>query len=185
MKVSYRRVSSVDQNLGRQLDGLTFDKDFTDKLSGKDMNRPGLEALIDFVREGDSVFVQSLDRLARNQADFQSILTQLKFKKVSLHLVSENLVITGDDSPMDVLMMNMIAAFAQFERALIKDRQRQGIELAKTEGKYKGRSKSLSEAQVLSIKESVQNGISKSTIAKDLGISRETLYRYLRDDLSE
>ena len=178
-KIGYVRVSSLDQNQVRQLDGIKLDKVFTDKASGKDTNRPALHALLDFVREGDTVVVHSMDRLARNLDNLRYLVQSLTKKGIEVEFVKEHLTFTGKDSPMAQLMLSVMGAFAEFERALIKEKQREGIAIAKQKGLYKGRKKFLSQAQVNEIKQKISEGLKKSHIAKSFNISRATLYNYL------
>ena len=146
--IGYVRVSSVEQNTDRQLEGVEFDRVFTDKASGKDTKRPALEELLRFVREGDVVIVHSIDRLARNLPDLRRIVEDLTGRSVQLRFVKENLTFSGDDSPMSTLLLSVMGAFAEFERALIRERQLEGIAIAKKKGAYKGRKKALSGEQV-------------------------------------
>ena len=180
-RIGYVRVSSFDQNPERQLENVPLDRIFTDKVSGKDTLRPQLEALFTFVRDGDTVVVHSMDRLARNLDDLRRIVKVLTGRGVRIEFVKESLTFTGDDSPMATLMLSVMGAFAEFERALIRERQREGIVLAQQRGVYQGRKKMLSAGQVTLIRHRVSEGEAKSQIARDLGISRETLYQYLRD----
>src|ERR1019366_1301264 len=142
-RIAYIRVSSVDQHTDRQLESIKSaspDKVFTDKCSGKDTKRPQLEAMLSFVREGDTVVVHSLDRLGRNLADLCKLVADLNQHGIAVQFLKENLTFTGDgDSSMNKLMFQMLGAFAEFERSLIKERQREGIAIAKTKGKYRGR----------------------------------------------
>ncbi len=174
------RVSSLDQHEERQLEGLELDKTFLDKASGKDTKRPQLETLMSFVRSGDTVVVHSMDRLARNLDDLRRIVQTLTGKGVRIEFLKEHLTFTGEDSPMANLMLSVMGAFAEFERALIGERQREGIALAKKRGAYKGRKKSLSEADLAKLQERLTSGISKAMVAREFGISRETLYQYLK-----
>lgn len=178
-RVGYVRVSSVDQNSERQLEGVQLDKVFRDAASGKDTQRPQLEALLAFVREGDVVLVHSLDRLARNLDDLRRLVQELTSKKVQLEFVKEGLRFSGDDSPVAQLMLSVMGAFAEFERSLIRERQREGIALAKEKGVYRGRKKSLSPEQVAEVRQKASAGVPKAKLARELGISRETLYKYL------
>ncbi|MET3720355.1 DNA invertase Pin-like site-specific DNA recombinase [Arthrobacter sp. UYEF21] len=139
----YVRVSSLDKNTIRQLDGEHLDRVFMDQASGKDQNRQQLDALIDFARDGDTVLVHSMDRLARNLEDLRAIVRRLTEKKVQVRFVKENLTFTGDDTAMATFLLSVMGAFAEFERALIRERQREGITLAKKAGIYKGRGKAL------------------------------------------
>ena len=179
-RIGYVRVSAFDQNVDRQLEGLALDKIFTDKASGKDVNRPQLEAMLSFIREGDTAVVHSMDRLARNLDDLHKLVQLLTKRSIRIEFVKESLVFTGEDSPMANLMLSVMGAFAEFERALIRERQREGIAIAKQRGAYRGRKKSLSDDKVAELKQRVAHGEQKAAIARDLGISRETLYQYLR-----
>ena len=181
-RIGYIRVSTLDQTEARQLDGMELAKIFTDKASGKDTKRPQLELLMSFVRTGDTVVVHSMDRLARNLDDLRRIVQTLTGKGVRIEFVKEHLSFTGEDSPMANLMLSVMGAFAEFERALIHERQREGIALAKQRGAYKGRKKSLAEDAVTKLRERLATGISKAQAAREFGISRQTLYQYLRSD---
>lgn len=181
-RIGYVRVSSFDQNPERQLEHVEVDKVFTDKALGKDTKRPELDALLSFVREGDTVVVHSMDRLARNLDDLRRLVQKLTKRGVRIEFVKENLIFTGEDSPMANLMLSVMGAFAEFERALIHERQREGIALAKQRGAYRGRKKSLSPDQVADLRQRVATGEKKARLARELGISRETLYQYLRTD---
>jgi DNA invertase Pin-like site-specific DNA recombinase len=147
-RIGYRRVSTLDQHADRQLEGIEVDKTFLDHASGKDTTRPQLALLLSFVRAGDTVIVHSMDRLARNLDDLRRIVHTLTGRGVRIEFVKEHLAFTGEDSPMASLMLSVMGAFAEFERALIHERQREGIALAKQRGAYKGRKKSLSQASV-------------------------------------
>ena len=179
-RIGYVRVSTLEQNTDRQLEGIAVDRTFTDKASGKDTARPELENLLKFARHGDIVLVHSMDRLARNLDDLRRIVGQLTQRGVQVQFVKECLTFTGEDSPMANLMLSVMGAFAEFERALIKERQREGVALAKQRGVYTGRKKSLSVQDVCALKTRAAAGEAKTNIARDLGISRETLYQYLR-----
>jgi DNA invertase Pin-like site-specific DNA recombinase len=179
-RIGYIRVSTLDQHVDRQLEGIEVDKTFIDKASGKDTKRPQLELLLSFARSGDTVVVHSMDRLARNLDDLRRIVQTLTARGVRIEFVKEHLSFTGDDSPIAGLMLSVMGAFAEFERALINERQREGIALAKQRGAYKGRKKSLSQAAVAQLRERLTTGMSKAQIAREFGISRQTLYQYLR-----
>ncbi|MFG2979569.1 recombinase family protein [Streptomyces sp. NPDC048331] len=174
------RVSSVDQNTVRQLDGAEVERTFTDKASGKDAARPKLEELIAFVREGDTVLVHSMDRLARNLDDLRRLVRTLTGKGVRVEFVKESLTFTGEDSPMATLLLSVMGAFAEFERALILERQREGIAAAKQRGAYTGRKPALTDDQARELRERAAAGEQKSALAREFGISRETVYSYLR-----
>lgn len=181
-RVGYVRVSSFDQNPERQLEHAPMDRLFTDKASGKDTRRPELERLFAFVRDGDTVVVHSMDRLARNLDDLRRIVQKLTRRGVRIEFIKENLTFTGEDSPMANLMLSVMGAFAEFERALIRERQREGIALAKSRGAYRGRKKALAPERVDELRHRVAVGEQKAKLAREYGISRETLYQYLRTD---
>src|ERR1700709_287285 len=144
MHVGYLRVSAVDQNELRQLEGMDLDRTFTDKASGKDTKRPNLELLLSFIREGDTLVCHSMDRLSRTLDDLRKIVLDLTKRGVHVQFVKESLTFTGEDSPMANLLLSVMGAFAQFERELIRERQREGIAVAKAKGDvYRGRVKSL------------------------------------------
>jgi len=181
-RIGYVRVSSFDQNPERQLEDVPLDKVFADKASGKDTQRPELAALLSFAREGDTVVVHSMDRLARNLDDLRRLVQGLTRRGVRIEFVKEHLTFTGEDSPMANLMLSVMGAFAEFERALLRERQREGIALAKKRGAYRGRRRALSPEQTTKLRQRVAAGEKKATLARELGVSRETLYQYLRTD---
>jgi len=179
-RIGYIRVSTIDQNPDRQLDNIQLDRKFVDQASGKDANRPELEAMLAYVREGDIVIVHSMDRLARNLDDLRHIVQELTNRSISIQFIKEGLSFSGDDSPMAVLLLSVMGAFAEFERTLIRERQREGIALAKKRGAYRGRKKALNNEQISRLQMRIKEGDKKSHIAREFGISRETLYQYLR-----
>ena len=179
-RVGYARVSSFEQNLERQLEYVELDRVFTDKASGKNTQRPQLEALLAFVRAGDTVVVHSMDRLARNLDDLRRLVQVLTARGVRIEFLKESLSFTGEDSPMAQLMLSVMGAFAEFERALLRERQREGIALAKRRGVYRGRKRVLSGDQVEQVRLRAGAGEPKTRLAREFGISRETLYQYLR-----
>ncbi len=181
-RIGYVRVSSFDQNPERQLEQVQVDKVFTDKASGKDTQRPQLDALLAFVREGDTVVVHSMDRLARNLDDLRRLVQGLTQRGVRIEFVKERLTFTGEDSPMANLMLSVMGAFAEFERALIRERQREGIALAKQRGAYRGRKKALAPERATELRRRAGTGEKKAQLAREFGISRETLYQYLKTD---
>ena len=185
-RIGYVRVSSADQNDARQLDGVTLDKIFTDKASGKDTNRPQLIAMRDYVREGDVIFVHSMDRLSRSLSDLQRVVEDLTGNGITITFVKESLTFeppsTGSDShktAYSTLMLQLLGAVGQFERALIKERQREGIAIAKANNLYKGRKPKLNKAGVQSLQRMAADGVKKVEIAERLGISRASVYAYL------
>lgn len=181
--IAYVRVSTVEQNEQRQVEALekyNIDKWFTEKVSGKNTKRPQLQAMLDYVREGDTIHIHDLSRLARNTKDLLEIVEKLEEKKVSLVSNHENI---DSSTPTGKLMLTMIGAIAEFERANLLERQREGIAIAKAEGKYRG-------GQVKRIDEELFNAeykkymareISKAQMAKNLSISRPTLDKLLKD----
>ncbi|KVV45133.1 transposase [Burkholderia territorii] len=182
-RIGYIRVSTVDQSTERQLEGVDLDKVFTDKASGKDTERPQLQAALDYLRDGDTLMVHSMDRLARNTEDLLRMVRELTERGVTVQFVKDSMTFSADKrNPQQQLMMTMLAAFAQFERSLIRERQREGIAIAKANGVYKGRKPSLSPEQVSALRQRAASGETKAAIARDLGISRETLYQYLRQE---
>ena len=136
--------------------------------------------MLRFARRGDTIVVHSMDRLARNLDDLRRIVHTLTGKGVRIAFVKEQLTFTGEDSPMASLLLSVMGAFAEFERALIHERQREGIALAKQRGVYKGRKKALSAEAVMQLRERITSGISKTKVAREFGISRQTLYQYLQ-----
>jgi DNA invertase Pin-like site-specific DNA recombinase len=181
-RIGYVRVSSFDQNPERQLEHVAVDRLFTEHASGKDARRPALERLLAFVRDGDTVVVHSLDRLARNLDDLRRIVQTLTRRGVCIEFVQEHLTFTGEDSPMAHLMLSVMGAFAEFERALLRERQREGIALARRRGAYRGRKKALSPEQAAELRQRACAGEQKAKLARAFGISRETLYQYLRTE---
>jgi len=181
--LGYIRVSSIAQNTDRQLDGLTLDRVFTDKLSGKDTNRPQLQELLKYARRGDVVHVHSLDRLGRNLDDLRLLVKKFTEQGITVRFDKENLVFSPDTSnPMNTLLFNVMAAFAEFERSLIRERQREGVQLARAKGLYKGRKREMTDERIQKLRERIAAGESKAAVAKEMKISRDTLYRYLKDE---
>lgn len=179
--IGYIRVSHFDQNSERQLEGFKLDKTFIDKASGKDILRPQLAALLHYAREDDTILVHSIDRLARNLDDLRRLVNELTKRHITIKFIKEGLTFTGDDSPMANLLLSVMGAFAEFERALIRERQLEGIALAKKRGVYKGRKASLNQEQIKILQQRIKNGEAKTHVARDFNISRETLYQYLRN----
>ncbi|STZ82920.1 recombinase family protein [Moraxella equi] len=187
--VGYVRVSSSDQNTDRQLDGVALDRVFTDKMTGSTKDRPQLKAMLDYVRYGDTVVVHSLDRLARSLEDLISIINQLNKKGVSFKSIKDNLTFDGvNNSPMDKFFLHILGAVSELERALIRERQKEGIAKAKQRGVYKGRKPSLTPEKQAIIEERLAQkekdlqsykSISYQSIADEIGVSLSTLNRYL------
>ena len=179
--VGYTRVSTLDQKTDRQLEGVTLDQVFEEKASGKDTKRPVLVDCLKYVRTGDTLHVHSIDRLCRNLADLLRIVTELRERGVCVRFHKEGLSFScGESDATSELMLSMLGAVAQFERALIKERQREGIAIAKAAGKYRGAKPKLTEQQAAELRQRAEQGEAKTALAKAYGISRETLYTYLR-----
>ncbi|MUM78292.1 helix-turn-helix domain-containing protein [Pseudodesulfovibrio sp. F-1] len=177
--IGYIRVSSVDQKTDRQLDGVKLDEVFKEKASAGTMKRPVLEECMRFVRKGDILHVHSIDRLARNLGDLLSILKTLTGKGVALEFHKERLTFTGEDNPFQTLQLQIIGSVAQFERAIIRERQREGIAKAQAKGKHCGRKPTLTPEQVQEIRDKIAAGAEKKALATEYGVSRQTLYRIL------
>jgi DNA invertase Pin-like site-specific DNA recombinase len=177
LSVGYLRVSSLDQFTHRQLEGFELDRVFIDRASGKDTKRPELAAALDFIREGDTLIVHSMDRLARNVDDLRSIVRELTERGVKVQFVRESLTFTGEDSPMSNLLLSVLGAVAQFERDLIRERQREGVELAKRRGVYKGRARKFTPAQAQELGRRIAAGESPAKLAREFKVSKHTIYR--------
>jgi DNA invertase Pin-like site-specific DNA recombinase len=176
-KIGYIRVSSVDQNTVRQLDGISLDKVFTEKLSGKSIERPVLQECLIYIRNGDTLYIHSIDRLARNAKDLLNLVEQLLVKQVTIIFVKNNLTFSSyTKDHMAKLQLTMLAAFAEFERELIRERQREGIAIAKAAGKYCGRRK-ITDAILDEARKRAAAGEPITVIAKSLNLSRQTLYQ--------
>ena len=180
-RIGYIRVSSFEQNPERQLDGIELNKCFIDKASGKDVMRPQLLAMLNYIREGDTVIIHSMDRLARNLDDLRRLVHDMTSQNICIQFLKESLTFSGDDTAMSKFLLSVMGAFAEFERSLIKERKMEGIALAKKRGVYKGRKPKLTQEQLENIKKALAEGQKKSHIAKEFHISRETLYQYLKN----
>lgn len=177
------RVSSVTQNEARQIEALEkydIEKWFIEKVSGKDTNRPKLQEMLNYVREGDSVYVEDFSRMARSTKDLLDIVELLEKKQVQLISLKENL---DTSTPTGKLMLTVIAAIHQFERENILERQREGIEIAKREGRYRGgQPKKINEEKFLDLYEAYMcRDINKTQMAKKLRISRPTLDKLIKE----
>lgn len=183
MKVGYVRVSTIEQNEARQREALSpynIERWFVEKVSAKDMNRPKLKEMLEFVREGDELYVEDFSRMARNTRDLLNIVDMMSEKKVRLVSLKENFD-TG--TPTGKLMLTVLAAINEFERENLLERQREGIAIAKAEGKYKGR-------KLIEVDDSeftvlwdayMSRRINKGQMAKKLHVSRTTLDRILKE----
>ena len=182
-KIGYVRVSSVEQNTGRQLEGIEVDRLFIDKASGKNTDRPKFQEMLNYVREGDMVIVHSMDRFARSLKDLVEEVDKLVKRGIAIQFMKEKITFTAQATPMDNLMLQLMGAFAQFEREIILERQKEGIKLAAAQGKYKGRVHKLKPDQATALRQAWAEGqyTSKVALGKAFGISRQAVYRYLKD----
>lgn len=183
MNVAYVRVSTVEQNEDRQLEALkkhNIDKWFTEKVSGKDTNRPKLKAMLDFVREGDTIYIHDFSRLARSTKDLLDIVEELKAKNVHLVSNKENI---DSSTPSGKLMLTMIGAIAEFERSNLLERQKEGIAVAKQKGKYRGgQIKNIDSVLFDKLYDQYHHReITKTQFAARLNVSRPTLDKLLKD----
>lgn len=186
-RVGYRRTSTIDQNTARQLDGVPLDKVFEDKLSGKDRNRPQLSLCLEFLREGDTLIVHSLDRLGRNVRDLLDIVGELTTKGVTVSFLHPALSFSGDDSPINKLLFLLLAGFAEMERSLILERQREGVAIAKKAGRYKGRAPAIriDNGKLADLTRLATEGAKVAEMARTVGVSRQTIYSWLKTQKTE
>lgn len=181
-RVAYIRVSTADQNLDRQRETVgTVDREFADMASGKNRNdRPQFNEMMGYLRTGDTLVVSSIDRLARSVVDLFQIVEELQQRGVGVEFATENLRFSpGATDPRDELMLTLMGAFAQFERAIIRERQLEGIALAKAQGKYNGSPAAMTPEMVAQARQAIADGQPKAAVARELGVGRSTLYRYL------
>lgn len=178
MEFIYRRVSTHDQKTDRQLPDQSADRVFEDKLSGKDVNRPQLQAMLGMLRENDVIHVHELSRLGRSLKDLLGIVEQIVETGASIHFHKENLRFEPNkQDPFQQLMLNLLSSVAQFERECLLQRQREGIAIAKAAGKYKGKRSRFTQAQIEQIRNEFPKHTSKTRLAKKWGISRGYLYK--------
>ncbi len=184
-QVGYIRVSSTEQNTERQLDGISLDKTFTEKASGASRERPQLNAMLEYLREGDTVHVHSIDRLARNTNDLNEIVNSLNDRGITIIFHKENLIFSHDiaQSAMNKLMFQMLAAFAEFERSMIRERQREGINKAKAKGLYKGRKRKIDYVEIQ--KAMKVEGATFRSVAKQFDVGVATVQRALKAATTE
>lgn len=183
MKVGYIRVSTVHQEIARQVKQLEeygVDRLFIEKISGKNMDRPQLREMLNFIREGDTVVVESISRAARNTKDFLAILENIQHKNVGFISLKENY---DTSSPQGKFMTTVFAALAELERDCLLERQAEGIAIARAEGRYAGRPKNeYNEKKLSKVAEQWMNGeITASAAAEKLGIGRTTFYRVMKE----
>lgn len=182
MNIAYVRVSTVEQNEDRQVKALekhNIDKWYIEKVSAKDTNRPKLQEMLEFAREGDTVYIHDFSRLARSTKDLLDLIEHMQDK--GIHLVSnkENI---DTSTPTGKLMVTMIGAINEFERANLLERQREGIAIAKAKGKYKGRKEiEIDKEFIKGYKRYMNRELNKTDLAKELGISRPTLNKLIKE----
>jgi len=184
MKLAYIRVSTVDQNEARQVEALEkfgIDKWYTEKVSAKDTNRPQLQELLDFAREGDTIYVHDFSRLARSTADLLSLVERMQSKGITLISCKENI---DTSTATGKLMLTMIGAINEFERANLLERQREGIAIAKREGKYRGRKPVSVENFDEQYARYQRRELNKTQLAKELGVSRPTLDKLIAEHIT-
>ncbi len=179
-RLGYIRVSSTDQNTERQLDGVQLDERFEDKCSGKDRERPALQALLKHARKGDHILVHEMSRLARNLTDMLNLVKELTSRGIVIEFVKERLVFDGKADSGGMLMLQIMGAVAEFERAMILERQREGIRIAQAKGTYRGRKAALSTVRADELRKRAAAGEPKTALAREFGITRQTLYTYLK-----
>lgn len=175
--IGYLRVSTLDQKTARQLDGIKLDKIFEEYISGIELNRPVLEECLRYLRDGDTLHVDSIDRLVRNTITLETLLKDLTCRGIIVHFHTENLLFTGDDSSIQMLLFRMMSAFAQFERANIKERQRVGIAKAKAAGQHLGRPAKITPKDRQIILDKLQEGIPIAVLAEQFNISTSLIYK--------
>jgi len=176
--IGYIRVSTVNQNVDRQLEGIHLDKVFEEKVSAKTKNRPRLQEMLNYIRDGDSVVVHDISRLARNIQDLHFLVEEITSKGASLRFLKEGLSFSSDKSePMNVLLLSMLGAVYQFEREIMRERQKEGIAAAKAKGKFTGRKKTINDEHIMRL---VNEGKSIRKVADLLGISMSSVQRAKR-----
>ena len=177
--IGYIRVSSQGQNTARQLVGIEVDRIFTDIMTGSIKTRPQLDECLKYVREGDTLVVDSIDRLARNLLDLQKIVSAFLEKGVVVRFIKENISFSNSHDPMANLTLHIMGAFAEFERTMIRSRQREGIDLALKSGKKFGRPPKLNGKHKKQAKELHSQGMSIRKIAMTMGVCRASIYKLL------
>ena len=191
MNVGYIRVSSTGQNISRQMDAfdnaLDLDKVFTDKVSGATTDRPELKACMEYLRENDTLYIYSMDRLARNLVDLQCIVKELTGLGVCIKFIKEQLTFEQSGvNPMNTLLLQVMGAFAEFERSLIKERQMEGIKSAQAKGVKFGRKPRLTTEQITEMMNRLKSEpfIKKSDLIQEYNISRATFYRVMSNAIA-
>mgnify|MGYP000926235097 CR=1 FL=1 len=181
-RVGYARVSTTDQRLDRQVEALgPVSRLFTDEASGSSRARPGLEAALGYLRDGDELVVTSMDRLARSVRDLHALVDELTSRGVSVTFLREGQTyVAGEADPMSRLLLGVLGSVAEFERAISRERQAEGIAAARARGAYRGRARRLTDDDVARARALVATGVPKTAVARQLGVHRSTLHRALR-----
>lgn len=181
MIFNYIRVSTILQNTERQLPSVECDRIYEDKLSGKDTERPQFQLMMSNLREGDVVNVHSLDRIGRNTKDILDIVQQIKDLNCVIHFHKENLKFDGTKSDLySNLLLTILSSFSEFERNIMLERQREGIEIGKLKGRYKGRKSKLTKEQLEEMKKDFDSGVSKTKISEKYGVTRGYVYQLVK-----
>lgn len=181
-KLGYKRVSTLEQDTDRQLDGMELHKIYTDKISGTIKDRPQLAACIDYAREGDTIYIHSIDRLARNLMHLQELVSILIAKGVTVVFVKESLTFGVEANPMNQLLLQVVGAIAEFERTLIAERRREGTELAKRNGTKSGKPIGKPPLDYTRRGEAIElskQGMNISEISRSMNLSRNSVYKLL------
>ncbi|MCP3898388.1 MAG: recombinase family protein [Desulfobacteraceae bacterium] len=179
-EVGYIRISNFNQDDVKQLADVTIDHVFKEQISSKTLKRPKLQECLNFCRAGDTLHVNSMDRLARNLRELQQIVYTIIKKEVKVQFHKENLIFTGEDNPPSKLMLQIIDAVFEFERSLLKERQKEGMEAAKKRGVKLGRKPLMDDKKKEQIISFLNDRLTKKEIALRLGVSYETIRLTLR-----
>ncbi len=184
MIFNYIRVSTTEQNTERQLKDVICDRVYEEKISGKDTNRPQLQAMLSNIRSGDIINIHEMSHLARNTRDLLNIVEEITTKGATIVFHKENLTFKGSEKqdPYQRMMMTMLGAVAELERSILLERQREGIAIAKAKSKYKGGKNKLTDEQVTELNALHNQGMPIARIAKQFKITRPTVYSYLRNE---
>lgn len=181
--IGYIRVSSYGQSTARQLDGIPLDKVFEEKISAKTTKRPQLQACLEYIREGDTLHIHSIDRLARNLFDLQQLVEKLVTKGVTVRFQKERLEFSDKADPISKLTLQLMGAFAEFERMLINERRSEGMAKARKMGKQIGAKPKLTPTQAEELRKRAAAGEQKAGLAAEYGISRQAVYDYLKQGI--
>ena len=188
-KIAYIRVSSEGQNTSRQdqqIEELCVDKVFTEKVSGRNIqDRPQFQMMLDYAREDDIIYCADLSRWGRSLIDIKTTITDLTKRGVTVTFLKENLTFSGNDDPMSNLLLGILSSLSEWERAVIKSRQMEGVKIAQEKGIYKercGRKPKLTEEQMKEVRKRVESGEKRSDVALAFGVSRQTVYNLVASE---